>query len=376
MHNPPVSHVYKGETGEIDVRDETLVIRRSGVQARVQFGKDTPDRAVPLQAVRDVLFKEPGKMSSGALRLVLGAEPAPAQVKAQLDDYDAMTFTAKQADAFRALHQWLQGVAAQNHADGVDFAGVAYDPGVNTKTRAAQAKERAQSAKPPPPYGAAAPSPSNGTTGPPPYGATAAGTPGRAPQPARPQTKQEKFAALGVRDDIAAAAGRMGWTLGGKREIKKLSDHVDADETVQFIAQGTYGTDQGIVVLTDRRMLFVFHGLMRQAVEDFPLDRISSVHSKAGVVTGDLTIHASGNQAVIKQIVKTDLKHLADALRTRIHAGSAPPPPPPVPAPPSAPAAGAPDVMEQLRKLGELHSLGVLTDEEFAAKKTELLSRL
>jgi uncharacterized membrane protein YeaQ/YmgE (transglycosylase-associated protein family) len=34
------------------------------------------------------------------------------------------------------------------------------------------------------------------------------------------------------------------------------------------------------------------------------------------------------------------------------------------------------DVTEQIRKLGELHDEGVLTDEEFEAKKRELLSKL
>lgn len=32
--------------------------------------------------------------------------------------------------------------------------------------------------------------------------------------------------------------------------------------------------------------------------------------------------------------------------------------------------------MEQIRRLAELHKDGVLTDEEFAAKKKELLSRI
>src|SRR5437868_7278051 len=34
------------------------------------------------------------------------------------------------------------------------------------------------------------------------------------------------------------------------------------------------------------------------------------------------------------------------------------------------------DVTEQIRKLGELHEQGVLTDEEFETKKRELLARL
>ena len=42
---------------------------------------------------------------------------------------------------------------------------------------------------------------------------------------------------------------------------------------------------------------------------------------------------------------------------------------------PAAPAPTAqPDLMDQLRKLGDLHSTGVLTDEEFAAQKAKLLA--
>jgi hypothetical protein len=37
------------------------------------------------------------------------------------------------------------------------------------------------------------------------------------------------------------------------------------------------------------------------------------------------------------------------------------------------PAAAAPDPIEQLKQLAELHSQGVLTDEEFAAQKAKLL---
>jgi hypothetical protein len=38
------------------------------------------------------------------------------------------------------------------------------------------------------------------------------------------------------------------------------------------------------------------------------------------------------------------------------------------------PAAPPPDPIEQLKQLGELHSQGVLTDEEFAAQKAKLLA--
>jgi hypothetical protein len=35
-----------------------------------------------------------------------------------------------------------------------------------------------------------------------------------------------------------------------------------------------------------------------------------------------------------------------------------------------------PDIAVQIRKLAELHSQGILTDQEFATKKAELLARM
>ena len=48
-------------------------------------------------------------------------------------------------------------------------------------------------------------------------------------------------------------------------------------------------------------------------------------------------------------------------------------PPEPAPAPAAAPAAQGPDPITRLRELGELHDSGVLTDQEFAAAKRQIL---
>ena len=48
----------------------------------------------------------------------------------------------------------------------------------------------------------------------------------------------------------------------------------------------------------------------------------------------------------------------------------------PVPAAPALPAMSADEVMATLEKLGDLKAKGILTDEEFAAKKAELLKKL
>ena len=50
-------------------------------------------------------------------------------------------------------------------------------------------------------------------------------------------------------------------------------------------------------------------------------------------------------------------------------------PPPPAYAPPPPPADDAPDMLDQLQKLGELRAAGVLTEAEFAAQKAKILAQ-
>jgi hypothetical protein len=53
-------------------------------------------------------------------------------------------------------------------------------------------------------------------------------------------------------------------------------------------------------------------------------------------------------------------------------------PPPPAyapPPPPPPPAEDAPDMLDQLQKLGELRAAGVLTEAEFAAQKAKILAQ-
>jgi hypothetical protein len=60
------------------------------------------------------------------------------------------------------------------------------------------------------------------------------------------------------------------------------------------------------------------------------------------------------------------------AEREQAYAQQTAPPPPPPPQPAAA-GADRSGVIDELKQLGELHSQGVLTDEEFAAEKAKLL---
>lgn len=112
----------------------------------------------------------------------------------------------------------------------------------------------------------------------------------------------------GLRADIQAAKDRMQGTIGTGREFKHLEEHLWEREVVEMTCGGTYGRGQGLLVLTNSRLLFTFSGVMSQTTEDFPLDKISSIQWSAGMLMGTVTIFASGNKAEIKNVGKQDGK--------------------------------------------------------------------
>lgn len=170
-----------------------------------------------------------------------------------------------------------------------------------------------------------------------------------------------------LRPDIAAAKAKMRVRLGGGREIKKLESHLWEGEHVTAMTTGAYGRGTGLVVMTDRRLLFVQDGVMSKTTEDFPYSKISSVSWQSGMALGTIVVFASGNKAEIKNVHKDDGKGIVDALRERL--ADSPPPAAVATAPPSAPV----DVADQLTKLAALRDQGILTDEEFTAQKVKLL---
>ncbi|WP_454043816.1 PH domain-containing protein [Cellulosimicrobium sp. Marseille-Q8652] len=175
-----------------------------------------------------------------------------------------------------------------------------------------------------------------------------------------------------LRDDIAAAASKLASTVGSGRELKKLESHLWDGERVELLLSGTYGNATGLLTLTDRRLLFTKDGIMSSTNEDFPIEKISSIQWKSGVMLGSVTVYVSNNKAEIKNVDKTFGKLLVDTVRDRIQGGAATVPP----SAPTTPSTGGDDVMDQLRKVKELHEAGILTDAEFEAKKTELLGRI
>jgi hypothetical protein len=108
---------------------------------------------------------------------------------------------------------------------------------------------------------------------------------------------------------------------------------------------------------------------------DFKKDMMDAKHNlEMGVASGEFT----DAPLRVAPVVTTSPVGSRDATPTTLPAGDTPvsPASAPPPAPTAPAAAGAVDVTDQIAKLADLKERGAITQEEFDAKKAELLGRI
>ena len=135
------------------------------------------------------------------------------------------------------------------------------------------------------------------------------------------------------------------------REVAELPSVLWEDELPEMATAGVYHFHNGMLVATDRRVLFIDKGLISLKVEDFGYDRISSVESKTGMMMGEIKLYTAGNSETFDNIEKGEVRAFADFIRSKINKA-------PTAAPP---AAGGLTVADELMKFAELLDKRVIT---------------
>jgi len=167
-----------------------------------------------------------------------------------------------------------------------------------------------------------------------------------------------------------------------KKEAKQLLASLNTDE--QVLGQLVGVRDQ-VVVATDRRVLILKHGAATgtafgSKTTSYSYEQLTSVEVRTGLAGCILEVSAAGvavaaggrvanavapNAVTFAKKQLPDVHAMANKIRERINPGAVAPV-----------AVEAIDPLDQLPRLAALKDAGVLTDEEFAAKKTEILARL
>ena len=159
------------------------------------------------------------------------------------------------------------------------------------------------------------------------------------------------------------------------RLLERAREYFDEGEQPLQTVLGAYETKimgadsarNGIFIATDHRLLFYAKKLTGYDFEAFPYANISSMEMGKNLLGHYISFFASGNSCKVKWIKDGDVRAFVDTVKTQMEAAKSS----------AAPSSEQPtDLIDQLEKLGKLHTAGVLTDEEFSAKKAEILARL
>ncbi len=173
----------------------------------------------------------------------------------------------------------------------------------------------------------------------------------------------------------------LAWDLVGP--IKILAAILVIGALLWFGAQYAKWTTTNFVV-TSERLIYRWGVYAKHGIE-IPLDRVNTVFFSQSIFermcgTGDLEIESASEKGSQRfsnirkpSAVQAEIYRQMEAEETRGHerigraasTGHA-----------AAPAASAPSVPEQIAQLDDLRQRGVLSEQEFQEKKTELLKRM
>jgi hypothetical protein len=175
----------------------------------------------------------------------------------------------------------------------------------------------------------------------------------------------------------------MSGIISGK-EIKvpeEIKCVLDANENVLLAVQqaGLGGKTMGLesIFVTDKRVIKMTPKTLglRSDVTDFNYKDMANVKLDKGILRSSIgiTMRFLSEPVYIKNISKEGanriIKMIQDGIAGRLGNEI-------TDSSDATVSSSQMDITEQIRKLGELKDIGILTDEEFQTKKTELLSKL
>lgn len=153
------------------------------------------------------------------------------------------------------------------------------------------------------------------------------------------------------------------------RLTEKAKEFLNPNEEVVAIVMGVYETEllggdsvrNGILIATNKRLVFYAKKLMGYELEDFPLSNISSIESGKNMMGYNISFFASGNKVKLKWISGGEIKKFVEYVRSEIGKES-------------SFNNSKESIPDQIEKLSKLKDQRILTEEEFQTKKEDLLS--
>ncbi|MBU1143669.1 MAG: PH domain-containing protein [Firmicutes bacterium] len=152
--------------------------------------------------------------------------------------------------------------------------------------------------------------------------------------------------------------------------IKLAKEHLDENEEIKHSIRGAYETKvlgsntvrQGILLATNKRIVFFAKKLTGFDLEIFPYSKISSIEFSKGLMGHTISFFASNNKVKMKWIKGGGVKEFVESVRLSIENPKE-----------SSNTNTQDETAQQIQQLHDLKEKGILTDDEFQQKKKQLL---
>lgn len=158
------------------------------------------------------------------------------------------------------------------------------------------------------------------------------------------------------------------------RELKQLPDLIQDDETIKFATSGNYDATASsvLIVVTDKRVLLenkkLFFGSQNTEI---PLNQINDISYNSGMMFASLTLISGSKEHKMSIIEKKYIEKLVQTIR--VEAENAKKRQRQESSDNNSSNGNIDDEIAQLKKLKSLVDEGIITEEEFVAKKKKVL---
>ena len=95
-----------------------------------------------------------------------------------------------------------------------------------------------------------------------------------------------------------------------RKQLHHLPDALMENERVLVFCYGYTDWKNGLVVLTDRRIMFLFKGIFSSKLTSIPIARINSLSGETGMVRGKIIINEGSSSITISNIEKKAVSYL------------------------------------------------------------------
>lgn len=163
-----------------------------------------------------------------------------------------------------------------------------------------------------------------------------------------------------------------------KHVVKFREKHLKPSEKIiafgagyigEMMGSGDKTQHNGALVVTDTMVYFYRKGLLGEVLENMPLKGITSIERKSTLGHHTIRLHTSHDDLSFKCVeTKEVVQGLVDAIEAGRGASNS--------TEPSNIKQQEESAIDKIKKLAELKDAGVLTEEEFQEKKSQLLSKI